>query len=75
MVLLFKQGIYIIGDIDGVIVVPQADDRNVLYEAAEAKVAKDEAREHEALHNGEQSIRAYLAKVSKIKKREPSPHR
>ena len=33
--------------------------------AAETKVEKDAAREHEALHNGETSIRAYLAKVVK----------
>ncbi|MER1987967.1 MAG: RraA family protein [Solibacillus sp.] len=57
-------GDYIIGDIDGVIVVPQADIENILA-GAEAKVSKDEAREQEALHNGEESIRAYLAKVMK----------
>ncbi|MEK4227868.1 RraA family protein [Solibacillus sp. FSL H8-0538] len=57
-------GDLIIGDIDGVIVIPQADAEKVAV-AAEAKVAKDEAREQEALHNGEQSIRAYLAKVVK----------
>jgi RraA family protein len=59
-----EPGDYIIGDIDGVVVVPQGQ-INVIIEAAEAKVAKDEAREHEALHNGEASIRAYLAKVVK----------
>lgn len=59
-----QAGDYIIGDIDGVIIVPQADVEKII-EAAEAKVAKDEAREHEALHNGEESIRAYLAKVVK----------
>lgn len=59
-----QSGDYVIGDIDGVIVVPQADIEKVM-EAAEQKVQKDEAREQEALHNGEQSIRAYLAKVVK----------
>ncbi|MER2039849.1 MAG: RraA family protein [Solibacillus sp.] len=53
-----EQGDYIIGDIDGVIVVPQRQIEAVI-EAAEAKVAKDEVREQEA------SIRAYLAKVVK----------
>lgn len=57
-------GDYVIGDIDGVIIVPQADVEQVI-EAAEAKVQKDEAREHEALHNSEESIRAYLSKVVK----------
>lgn len=59
-----ETGDYIVGDIDGVIVVPQMDVERIL-DGAEAKVAKDEAREHEALHNGEESIRAYLAKVVK----------
>lgn len=59
-----QTGDYVIGDIDGVIIVPQNDVEKII-EAAEAKVAKDEAREHEALHNGEESIRAYLAKVVK----------
>lgn len=59
-----QSGDYVIGDIDGVIIVPQADVEQVI-EAAESKVQKDEAREHEALHNGEESIRAYLAKVVK----------
>lgn len=59
-----QAGDYIIGDIDGVIIVPQNDVEKII-EAAEAKVVKDEAREHEALHNGEESIRAYLAKVVK----------
>ena len=56
-----ESGDYVIGDIDGVIIVPKNDIEAVI-EAAEAKVAKDEVREHEALHNGEESIRAYLAK-------------
>lgn len=59
-----QSGDYVIGDIDGVIIVSQADIEKVI-EAAEQKVQKDEAREQEALHNGEQSIRAYLAKVVK----------
>ena len=59
-----QSGDYVIGDIDGVIIVPQADIEKVM-EAAERKIQKDEAREQEALHNGEQSIRAYLAKVVK----------
>lgn len=59
-----QTGDYIVGDIDGVIVVPQAQIVQII-EAAEQKVKKDEAREHEALHNGEESIRAYLAKVVK----------
>ena len=57
-------GDIIVGDIDGVIVVPAADAEKIV-EGAEEKVAKDEAREREALENGEQSIRAYLAKVVK----------
>ncbi|MER2129192.1 RraA family protein [Solibacillus sp.] len=59
-----QSGDYVIGDIDGVIIVPQADIEKVM-EAAELKVQKDAAREKEALHNGEESIRAYLAKVVK----------
>jgi regulator of RNase E activity RraA len=59
-----ESGDYIVGDLDGVIVIPQADIEAVLT-GAEAKVEKDAAREHEALHNGEESIRAYLAKVVK----------
>mgnify|MGYP000670720181 CR=1 FL=1 len=59
-----ETGDYIIGDIDGVIVLPQADVERIA-QAAEEKVAKDEARGHEGLHNGEASIRAYLAKVVK----------
>ncbi|MFL0507146.1 RraA family protein [Ureibacillus sp. 179-F W5.1 NHS] len=61
-------GDFIIGDIDGVVVVPQQDIEKIV-ETAEKKIAKDEAREKEALGNGEESIRAYLAKaVSNIKK-------
>ncbi|MCH7324040.1 RraA family protein [Solibacillus sp. MA9] len=59
-----QSGDYVIGDIDGVIIVPQEDIEHVI-EIAEAKVQKDKAREQEALHNGEESIRTYLAKVVK----------
>ena len=59
-----ETGDYIVGDIDGVIVIPNADVEKIIV-AAETKVEKDAAREHEALHNGETSIRAYLAKVVK----------
>lgn len=57
-----QPGDYIIGDIDGVVVVPQEEVEEIA-EKAEAKMAKDEAREREALANGEESVRAYLAKV------------
>ena len=59
-----ETGDYIVGDVDGVIVIPKADVERIAR-AAEIKVEKDAAREHEALHNGEESIRAYLAKVVK----------
>ena len=59
-----ETGDYIVGDIDGVIVIPKADVERIII-AAETKVEKDAAREFEALHNGETSIRAYLAKVVK----------
>ena len=59
-----QTGDIIVGDIDGVIVVP-VDDAETVALGAEAKVEKDEAREQEALHNGEESIRAYLTKVVK----------
>ena len=59
-----KTGDIVVGDIDGVVVV-SADDAERIADGAEAKLAKDEAREHEALHNGEESIRTYLAKVVK----------
>lgn len=59
-----ETGDYIVGDVDGVIVIPKAQIEQVL-EDAETKVQKDAAREQEALHNGEESIRAYLAKVVK----------
>lgn len=59
-----QTGDIIVGDIDGVIVVPAADAERIA-EGAEAKVAKDEVREQEALANGEESIRVYLKKVVK----------
>ncbi len=59
-----ETGDYIVGDVDGVIVIPKEDVEKIV-EGAEAKVEKDTAREQEALHNGEESIRAYLAKVVK----------
>ncbi|KPN94566.1 RraA family protein [Lysinibacillus sp. ZYM-1] len=55
-------GDYIIGDVDGVIVVPQQDAEKVI-EAAEAKVEKDDKRAQEAHSNGRASIIAYLDKV------------
>ncbi|MFJ7738802.1 RraA family protein [Lysinibacillus sp. NPDC097287] len=57
-----QPGDYIIGDVDGVIVVPQEDAERIAV-AAEAKVEKDEAREQEAHMNGKESIIAYLDKV------------
>lgn len=59
-----QTGDYVIGDSDGVVIIPQKDIEQII-EAAEAKVAKDEERAHKALHNGEASVRAYLAKVVK----------
>jgi len=55
-------GDYIIGDVDGVIVVPQQDAERVI-EAAEAKIEKDDKRAQEAHSNGRASIIAYLDKV------------
>lgn len=57
-----KPGDYIIGDVDGVLVVPQEDAERIMAAAA-AKVEKDEAREQEAHANGKESIIAYLDKV------------
>ncbi|MGE7945118.1 RraA family protein [Lysinibacillus xylanilyticus] len=55
-------GDYIIGDVDGVVVVPQEDAEHIVA-AAEAKVKKDEIRAQEAHENGKESIIAYLDKV------------
>lgn len=55
-------GDFIVGDIDGVVVIPQGKEEKIA-QLAEEKLAKDEAREKEALSNGEESIRAYLKKV------------
>ncbi len=57
-----QPGDYIIGDVDGVLVVPQADVERIVV-AAEAKVEKDEMRAQEAHVNGKESIIAYLDKV------------
>jgi len=55
-------GDYIIGDVDGLIVVPQQDAEKIVV-AAEAKLEKDEKRAQEAHANGKESIIAYLDKV------------
>ncbi|MCM3390486.1 RraA family protein [Ureibacillus chungkukjangi] len=55
-------GDYIVGDVDGVVVIPKEDVEQIAH-AAEEKMRKDELREVEALSNGEASIRAYLDKV------------
>ena len=55
-------GDYIVGDVDGVVVIPKADIEQIASEAEE-KIRKDGLREVEALSNGEVSIRAYLEKV------------
>ncbi|WP_223556715.1 RraA family protein [Lysinibacillus sphaericus] len=57
-----RPGDYIIGDVDGVIVVPKEDAEHIVA-AAEAKVKKDEIRAQEAHENGKESIIAYLDKV------------
>lgn len=53
---------YIIGDMDGVVVVPQNDAERIVA-AAEAKIQKDEIRAQEAHVNGKESIISYLDKV------------
>jgi len=55
-------GDYIIGEVDGVIVVPQQDAEKIVV-AAEAKLEKDEKRAQEAHANGKESIIVYLDKV------------
>ncbi|MFL1999033.1 RraA family protein [Lysinibacillus irui] len=55
-------GDYIIGDVDGVIVVPMEDAERIVA-AADSKLEKDAARAHEAHANGKESIIAYLDKV------------
>ena len=57
-----RTGDYIVGDVDGVVVVSQ-EEAEQIARAAEEKMKKDELREAEALSNGEASIRAYLEKV------------
>lgn len=55
-------GDYIIGDVDGVVVVPHEDAERIVA-AAEAKLEKDDMRAQEAHANGKESIIAYLDKV------------
>lgn len=55
-------GDYIVGDADGVVIVPNKDVEQIAN-AAEEKVRNDELRESEALSGGEITIRAYLDKV------------
>lgn len=55
-------GDVIVGDIDGVVVVPY-EQLETIIQGAEEKMEKDMAREVEALEKGEESIRAYLNKV------------
>jgi len=57
-----RPGDYIIGDVDGVVVVPQEDAERTVA-TAEAKILKDEIRAQEAHVNGKESIIAYLDKV------------
>lgn len=57
-----QPGDYIVGDVDGVLVVPQEDAERIVA-AAEAKVEKDEVRAQDAHSNGKESIIAYLDKV------------
>ncbi|WP_427109121.1 RraA family protein [Lysinibacillus xylanilyticus] len=57
-----RPGDYIIGDVDGVVVVPHEDAERIVA-AAELKLEKDEIRAQEAHANGKESIVAYLDKV------------
>lgn len=57
-----RPGDYIIGDVDGVVVVPQEDAERIVA-AAEVKLEKDDVRAQEALANGKESIINYLDKV------------
>jgi RraA family protein len=57
-----RPGDYIIGDVDGVVVVPHEDAERIVA-AAELKLEKDEIRAQEAHANGKESIIAYLDKV------------
>ncbi|MFJ7983476.1 RraA family protein [Lysinibacillus xylanilyticus] len=57
-----RPGDYIIGDVDGVVVVPHEDAKRIVV-AAELKLEKDEIRAQEAHANGKESIIAYLDKV------------
>ncbi|MFC7687530.1 RraA family protein [Ureibacillus sp. GCM10028918] len=55
-------GDYIVGDLDGVVIVPNKEVERIASKA-EDKMRKDELRESVALSGGESSIRAYLDKV------------
>ncbi|MFJ8103893.1 RraA family protein [Lysinibacillus sp. NPDC096212] len=57
-----RPGDYIIGDVDGVVVVPQEDAERIVA-AAEVKLEKDDVRAQEAHANGKESIIAYLDKA------------
>lgn len=57
-----RPGDYIIGDVDGVVVVPHEDAERIVA-VAEAKLEKDDIRAQEAHANGKESIIAYLDKV------------
>ncbi|MDD1505745.1 RraA family protein [Lysinibacillus sp. CNPSo 3705] len=57
-----RPGDYIIGDVDGVVVVPLEDAERIVA-AAEVKLEKDDVRAQEALANGKESIINYLDKV------------
>ncbi|TQR27078.1 RraA family protein [Lysinibacillus sphaericus] len=57
-----RPGDYIIGDVDGVVVVPQEDAERIVA-AAEVKLEKDDVRAQEAHANGKESIINYLDKV------------
>jgi len=57
-----RPGDYIIGDVDGVVVVPQEDAERIVA-AAEVKLENDDVRAQEAHANGKESIIAYLDKA------------
>ena len=57
-----QPGDYIFGDADGVIVVPQSNIDEVL-ERTQAKIQSDTEREESVLQT-EETVRAYLAKVT-----------
>jgi len=59
---IVRPGDYIIGDVDGVVVVPH-ENAHCIVAAAEVKLEKDDTRAQEAHANGKESIIAYLDKV------------